>query len=338
MINLEWPWLLLLLPLPYLIFRLCPAAKPQSSAIRIPHYQQWASLGGHHHDAPGRTNRLRAALFSIAWGLLVIACARPIWQGEPIELPSKGREIMLAVDLSGSMAETDLQLNGQAATRLSVVKAVLNDFIKRRKGDKIGLVLFGSQAYLQAPLTFDRATVATLLNESQLGFAGKQTAIGDAIGLSIKRLQHRPAESRVVILLTDGANNAGEVEPIAAAERAKKAGLTIYTVGVGSSEMTQSSPFGGLFGSRTVNPSADLDRSEATLQKVAELTGGQYFRARSAADLEAIYAQLDKLQPIEQQSLSYRPQKSLFFWPLGAALSILLMLSLSQLFSGGRRG
>ena len=339
MFSLQWPWLLAILPLPYLIYRFWPQAKPQSAAIRIPHYQQWADLGSAIGvEKTALTSSLRLALFSLAWLLLVVACARPLWQGDPITLPSEGREIMLAVDLSGSMAETDMTLNQQPATRLAVVKAVLDDFIERRKGDKIGLVLFGSQAYLQAPLTFDRNTVATLLNEAQLGFAGKQTAIGDAIGLSIKRLQNRPAENRVVILLTDGVSNAGQVNPVAAAQQAKKAGLTLYTVGIGASEKTIPGAFGGLFGQRTVNPSKDLDRGEATLKRIAELTGGQYYRARSSDDLKAIYAHLDKLEPIQQEVLSYRPQQSLFFWPLGASIVLLLTLACGQLLMRGRRG
>jgi Ca-activated chloride channel family protein len=324
--------MLLLLPLPLIIYCFWPAAKPQTAALRVPHFQRWSQ---YNEASSAKTSAARPTknllLLTIIWALIVIASAGPIWQGEPIELPSEGRELMIAVDLSGSMAQTDIALNGQEATRLDIVKNVLTDFIERRKGDKIGLILFGSQAYLQAPLTFDRKTVATLLDEAQLGFAGKQTAIGDAIGLSIKRLQNRPAESRVVILLTDGENNAGAVDPMQAAKKAADNGLTVYTVGIGAGEMVQQGAFGGLFGNRTVNPSADLDRAEASLQRVADLTGGRYFRAKNRNDLMAIYQLLDKLEPIEQQGISYRPQQSLFFWPLGAALVLSLLAMLINL-------
>ncbi|CAH0992734.1 hypothetical protein SIN8267_02870 [Sinobacterium norvegicum] len=332
MMSLQWPFMLALLPLPLLIYWLWPAAKPQTAALRIPHFQRWSQYDSTHSlSASATTSWRNHALLSLIWALIVLASARPLWLGEPVELPSEGRELMIAVDLSGSMAQTDIPLNGREATRLDIVKNVLTDFIERRQGDKIGLILFGSQAYLQAPLTFDRSTVATLLDEAQLGFAGKQTAIGDAIGLSIKRLKNRPAESRVVILLTDGENNAGAVDPIQAANKAATNGLTIYTVGIGAGEMVQQGAFGGLFGNRRINPSADLDRAENSLKKIAELTGGRYFRAKSRNDLTAIYQLLDTLEPIEQQGISYRPQQVLFYWPLAVALILTLLAMMISL-------
>jgi Ca-activated chloride channel family protein len=232
---------------------------------------------------------------------------------------------MLAVDLSFSMQEQDFELQGQWVDRLTATQAVAQDFIMRRQGDRIGLILFGENAYLQTPLTFDRETVRTLLMESQIGLAGRATAIGDAIGLAIKRLRNQDDSNRVLVLLTDGANTAGEIEPIRAAELAARDGLTIYTIGIGADEMLVRS----LFGTRRVNPSAELD--EETLRAIAETTGGRYFRARDTRELDDIYRLLDRLEPIEQDPESFRPVTALFQWPLGAALILAGGLALIQI-------
>jgi Ca-activated chloride channel homolog len=218
------------------------------------------------------------------------------------------------------METPDMSFEGRELQRVDVVKYVVGDFVERRQSDRLGLILFGSQAYLQSPLTFDRMTVQKLLQEAQLGFAGQQTAIGDAIGLAVKRLRDRPADSRVLVLLTDGANTAGEVDPRQAADLAKLAGIKIYTVGVGADEMVQQT----FFGRRTVNPSADLD--EGTLRYIAEQTGGLYFRARNPEELIQIYGELDKLEPIEQKDATFRPIKALYYWPLALALCLSLLL------------
>jgi len=263
-------------------------------------------------------------LASIAWILLVLACTRPQWLGEPIEQAVSGRDLMLAVDLSGSMEVQDFFINKRAVDRLSAIKWVASDFINRRVGDRLGLILFGSQAYLQTPLTFDRKTVITLLNESAIGLAGDNTAIGDAIGLAIKRLKNQPDNSRVLILLTDGANTAGEVTPLKAAELAASNHLKIYTIGVGADEMIIRS----FFGSRKVNPSTDLD--ENTLVKIAESTGGRYFRARNAEELNNIYMLLDKLEPIEKDKQFFRPRSELYYWPLAIALFLVGLISIHR--------
>jgi Ca-activated chloride channel family protein len=251
----------------------------------------------------------------------MIAGSQPKWVGDAITLPSSGRDLLLAVDISGSMGTEDMSLNGKMVTRLAAVKAVVGEFVERRRGDRLGLILFGSQAYLQAPLTFDRNTINTLLTETPLGIAGGKTAIGDAIGLSVKRLLDRPAANRVLILLTDGVNNVGEVSPIQAAKLAAQEGITIYTIGFGADEMAVS----GLLFNRTVNPSAELDTE--TLTEIASLTGGLYQRARSTQELANIYLALDELEPIEVDQETYRPEKSLFFWPLGSALVLSLFVA-----------
>jgi Ca-activated chloride channel family protein len=204
--------------------------------------------------------------------------------------------------------------------RLTATKFVAGDFIERRAGDRIGLILFGENAYLQAPMTHDRETVRTLMYESAIGLAGKATAIGDAIGLAVKRLRERGAASKVLILLTDGANTAGAVQPLEAADLAAREGLKIYAIGVGADEMI----IRDFFGSRKVNPSADLD--EATLRGIAERTGGRYFRARDTEELEEIYALLDELEPVDQDIRRFRPRQSLYYWPLAFSVALTTLL------------
>jgi Ca-activated chloride channel family protein len=323
MIHFEWPWLLTALPLPLLVRWLIPANTPlEQSALKVPFLDDFSDaktpLISKHQQWP-------LLLATIAWFLLVIACTRPQWLGEPIEQAVSGRDLMLAVDLSGSMEEQDFLINKNPVDRLTAIKWVASDFINRRIGDRIGLILFGTQAYLQTPLTFDRKTVLTLLNESAIGLAGENTAIGDAIGLAVKRLKNQPANSRVLILLTDGANTAGEVSPLKAAELAAANQLKIYTIGVGADEMIVRS----FFGNRKVNPSRDLD--ENTLVKVAESTGGRYFRARNSEELNNIYMLLDKLEPVEKDKQYFRPRSELYFWPLSLALGLTTLISLSRL-------
>jgi Ca-activated chloride channel family protein len=261
----------------------------------------------------------------LIWLLLVLAAARPQWIGEPLPLPLAGRDLMLAVDISGSMVEEDMVIGARVTDRLTAVKAVAGDFIERREGDRIGLILFGQQAYLQTPLTFDRETARTLLFEAAIGLAGRETAIGDAIGLAVKRLRDQPAEQRVLIPLTDGANTAGAIAPDKAAELAAEAGVRIYTIGIGSDRR---GPFGMSLGR---NP---LD--ERTLKAIAEQTGGRYFRARDLRELQSIYALLDELEPVESEQEGFRPVAELFAWPLGLALALSALAALAKAFSNGR--
>lgn len=331
MLELTWPWMLALAPLPLLYRWWRTPAETKIRALRAP---LLASAAG---DTPSArsTNWKKSLLLSLlvlTWLSGLLALARPVWIGEPVALPTNGRDILLAVDISGSMEREDMQLNGRTVNRLVAVKNVVGDFVIERQGDRLGLILFGEKAYLQTPLTFDRATMQTLLLEAQLGFAGKGTAIGDAIGLSVKRLQDNPQNHRVVILLTDGSNNAGELNPVKAAELASKAGVKIYTIGIGAEAMETRS----LFGTRLTNPSADLD--EKTLTAIADATGGKFFRARNPKELASIYQELNLLEPIEQDAETIRPIAALFHWPLGLAFLLSLVLALASLTgSNGRR-
>lgn len=326
MIHFDWPWIALILPLPWFIRRFLSAINAQKEAALCVPSSQIHSLP---RSIPSSKKSSKAILIvaTLAWILLVTATTRPQWMGAPVELPISGRDLLMAVDLSGSMEMEDFKLNGTMVDRLTATKYVAGRFIQRRKGDRLGLILFGRNAYLQTPLTFDRKTVQTLLEEAVIGLAGKETAIGDAIGLAVKKSKDRPQENRVLVLLTDGANTAGQVSPLKAAQLAASEKLKIYTIGIGADEMMVRS----FFGSRRVNPSADLD--EKTLTEIATLTGGRYFRARDTDELETIYQLLDQLEPIEEETQSFRPTRSLFFWPL----SLSLLLGSLLLFQMGRR-
>ncbi|MFK8068731.1 MAG: VWA domain-containing protein [Gammaproteobacteria bacterium] len=301
-----------------------PAEQVRDSALRVPFIDDFKSLSG--SGGSEKSSKLKFWLASIAWVLLIFSAARPQWIGEAVDIPVSGRDLMMAVDLSLSMEQEDFQLNGQLINRLQASKVVAGNFIERRVGDRIGLILFGERAYLQTPLTFDRKTVRTLLDESALGLAGKSTAIGDAIGLAVKRLREVEEEveeiDKVLILLTDGANTAGVIEPLHAAELAAREGLKIYTIGIGADEMIVRS----LFGSRRVNPSRDLD--EKTLTAIAEKTGGKYFRARDTQELTKIYSILDELEPVEHDPEQFRPKKALFHWTAGSALLLAIVVLL----------
>lgn len=342
MLEFLWPWIAALLPLPLLARRLLtPAPREQQAALRIPFFRRWQSLATQSGNTGGQRGRLRALLLWLCWALLLLALSRPMWIGEPLRLPNSGRDLMLAVDISGSMRVEDMVVADTRVRRIDAVKAVARDFISRRNGDRIGLILFGSNAYVQSPLSFDTATVERFLSEAQIGFAGQETAIGDAIGLAVKRLRDRPAESRVLIVLTDGQDTASTVDPLEAAALAESLAIRIHTIGIGADSMTVPGVLGSRFGSRQVNPSADLD--EDTMRAIAERTGGRYFRARDPQDLVQIYRTIDRLEPVEVNTATYRPRRSLLHLPLLAALALSALLALPrhgvgirQRLAGGR--
>lgn len=327
MIILKWVPLLLILPLPWILRMLLPrASSTDSGLLRVPFYNSIHAMAKRTDRRRNSNSRSYRLLLTLIWALLVLSAAGPQYIGEPISLTAQARDLMIAVDVSTSMRQTDLRVKGDQVDRLSAVKVVLDDFIERRKGDRLGLILFGSQAYLQTPLTFDRTTLKQLLKEAQIGIAGPKTAIGDAIGLALKRLKERPNESKVLILLTDGANSAGEISPLQAAELAAQKGLKIYTVGVGAEEMVTPGLLGTRLGSRRINPSTDLD--EETLTAIAKTTGGQYFRAKSTESLRHIYELLDKLEPVDASPETFRPVKALFHYPLGLAFLLSIGIAL----------
>ena len=309
MIHLAWPWMALLLPLPWLLYRLRPEAEPAGATLFFPYATGLASAQVVTSVGAGRWR----LLFGLIWLLLVLAAMRPQWLGEPLPAPTTGRRLLLAVDVSGSMATEDMAGD---MTRLQVVQQVAGQFIDGRRGDRVGLILFGTQPYLQSPLSADLTTVHRFLNEAVIGVAGTETAIGDAIGLAIKRLQAagpegdsaRPGKT-VLILLTDGQNDAGVMPPLQAAQLAAQSGLRIYTIGVGAAEQP------GFFGN---NGNTDLD--EDTLKAIANATGGHYFRATDATVLQSIYRRIDALEPAAGPQEWLRPADEWFSGPLAVAL------------------
>lgn len=318
-IELARPWALWLLPLPLLVLLLPPARQRQGTALRLPFELPQMEAGS-------ARSRLASARLFIAvpiWLLVCLAAAQPQRLGEIEAPPSSGRDLMLAVDVSGSMAAEDMQIGGRRVDRLTAVKRVLGDFLDRRAGDRVGLILFGQSAYLLTPLTFDRAHVRYQLETSVIGMAGRETAIGDAVGLGVKRLRERGEGERVLILLTDGVHNAGALDPERATQLAVAERVRVHTIGMGGDGGSAS-----VFGLQVATPGAEID--EASLRRIAESTGGRYFRARDTRELAGIYAELDRLEPVEQDAEPLRPRHELFHWPLALAL----LLALSVLLAG----
>ncbi|WP_295442521.1 VWA domain-containing protein [uncultured Thiodictyon sp.] len=322
MITLAWPWVLAVLPLPLLAYLLPPARPAGGAALRLPFY---AELPGITAATAGRRSAWRIAAALLTWLLLVLAAARPEWVGAPVSLPVAGRDLMLAVDISGSMEQPDYELDNRMVSRLAVVKAVAAGFIERRTQDRLGLILFGSNAYVQTPLTFDGHTVAAMLRDAVVGLAGKETAVGDAIALAVKRLRAEPADNRVLIVLTDGASNTGALAPLAAAELAKQAGVRVYTIGIGGGEIGINTPLGV----RLMRQGDDYDPE--TLKRIAELTGGRFFAATGREELEAVYKELDRLEPSRRDERTYRPRESLFVWPAAGALGLSVLMAAALL-------
>jgi len=314
--HLAWPWMLALLPVPWLLYRLRAAAEAGGAALFVPFT---AVVDG---PAVGGATTISRGGWSFAaiWLLLIGAAARPQWLGAPVPVTGRAREVMLAVDVSGSMSTADM---GSGATRLQAVKRVAGHFIDEREGDRIGLILFGTQPYLQAPLSSDLATVHHFLDESVVGVAGPQTAIGDAIGLAIKRLRADRtgatqssgiARHAILVLLTDGGNDAGVMSPVQAARLAAQVGLRIYTIGVGAPAEQD------LFG--LISGNSELD--ETTLKTIARLTGGRYFRATDADALRSVYREINRLEPSTGRQQWLRPAEEWFAVPLALALALSL--------------
>ena len=315
--GLEWGWALLLLPLPLLVRRILPAGERPGLAIPVPLLNRGTDDT---HGASPASARRTAALLGIFWIMLLLAASRPYWIGDSVSRTVSGRDLMLAVDISGSMSETDMTVDGRAASRLEVLKVVVGRFIDRRQGDRLGLILFGSRAYNYVPLTFDLDTLGALLQDVSTGLAGRHTAIGDAIGIAIKAISESGAGHKVLILVTDGSNTAGFEDPVLAAAAASQLGLTIHTIGVGSDIET----LVRIYGRHNIPDGVLLN--ESVLSRIADVTGGRYFRATSSDALEQIYLELDRLEPIEHEYRSHRPRTELFQWPLAAALLALSLL------------
>lgn len=316
--GFAWPWLLAALPLPWLVYRFWPSAASTASALRVPYGDRLGTIRGQIGRARPRG---LGVLPWLAWGLLCVAAARPQQLGDLGQPPKAVRDVMLAVDLSGSMDERDIELGGRTVTRLTAAKAVIADFLERRSGDRVGLIVFGERAYAMTPLTRDLDTVREQLDGTVTGLAGRATAIGDAIGLATKRMQSQPAEQRVLILLTDGVNTAGVLDPVKSAELARDAGVRIHTIAFGGYGAGLS-----VFGIPIRVAASDDITDEVTLKRIAELTGGRSFVARDVDQLVGIYGEIDRLEPVQRPGQRLRPRIERYPLPLTAALLCVLLL------------
>ncbi|WP_194757316.1 VWA domain-containing protein [Aliidiomarina indica] len=327
MLEFAWPLLFWLLPLPLLVRFLLPRIQRTAAAIWMPQARYLAP----EYEAKAGGHWARWILPSLIWIALVSAAAQPRWVGDPIALNPEAREIMIALDLSGSMQMDDMERNGRAVTRLEAAHSILADFIRRRTGDRIGLIVYADSAHVYVPITSDLETVATMAEEAFIGLAGQRTALGDAIALSIRYFLERESQERVVLMLTDGMINTGQINAEQALQLARNHDVRIHTIGIGSDEVTVQ----GIFGERRLNPSADLD--EIFLNELARATGGEYFRARSSSEMERIYELIDRLEPIANDEQYLRPQRSLVHYPVSVALlALVLMLLPSPRQFGGR--
>jgi Ca-activated chloride channel family protein len=314
--TLSYPWLLLLVFLPLVLRRVLPAYRESRQALVVPWFQRMAEVTGERPSTGAvvaRSVLFELVILWLLWGLIVVALSRPQLLEPPISRVVPTRDLMLLVDLSGSMETEDFtNSRGETVDRLVAVKEVLDEFLTRRVGDRVGLTVFGNAAFTQVPFTQDLAATRILLDETAVRMAGPRTAFGDAIGLAITLFEQSEVEERVMIALTDGNDTGSKVPPAEAAKIAHDNGITIHVIGVGDP---------------TAVGEEKLD--EAALKKVAAVTGGRYFHAADRDQLQEIYTELDRIDTREVETATYRPRIDLFHWPLAA------FLVLGLLYHGG---
>ena len=315
--ELQSAWAFWLLPLPWLAHRFLPPYERPLPSLRVSFFRRLERLSGAPDPRLERTRtRWRVAALVLLWLLALLALARPVQLGAPITRQTSARDLLLAVDLSGSMSAIDLATpEAPTRTRLDVVKQVVGEFAAARHGDRLGLVVFGDAPFVQVPFTTDTSVVQKLLAETDVAMAGPRTALGDAVGLCLRLFQRSQAKERVAIVLTDGNDTGSLVQPLAAARIAAEQNVRLYLVGIGD-------PSG--LGESSLN--------EDVLRKMATATGGRYLHATSGGALTSIYAEIDRLEPIRHQLTSYQPRRSIAFVPL-LAVALLLALSSSLSFA-----
>ena len=318
-------WALVLLPAPLLVWQLLPPYRQQVSALRVPFFDgivQAASVDARAGAVVMRRRKVQMTGAAVVWCLLVLGLARPEWVGEPIVRTEAARDVMLAIDLSGSMDYPDFEgADGDIVRRVDGVRRVVKRFVAARDSDRVGLIVFGDRAYLQLPFTRDLATAVALVDLMEVGMAGPRTAIGDAIGLAIRTFESSDLDERVLILLTDGSDTASKMSPLNAADIARLNGIEIYTIGIGDTEATGE------------------DRVDfAALQAIAERSGGQFFDATGETGLDEVYRRIDEIAVADVRTQSWRPRDSLLHWPVGAAVVVALLVYAWLLWSvrGGR--
>lgn len=326
-LSFIWPWLLAALPLPFVVRALWrPAPKNQAALLAPQLMARFDTAKALESPSPKRSwGQSVPWLGGLIWLCLVLAAMRPVWYLTATPFNVSGKDLILAVDLSGSMEKNDMRVGAYAVDRLTAVKSVVHRFIAQREGDRMGLVVFGTQAFFHSPLTYDLNALQQMLDETQIGMAGNNTAIGDAIGISLKHLpplgesnRHQP----ILILLTDGTNTAGAVEPLDAAQKAKQAGLKIYTIGIGKAEPKGLDAFFA-FSSR--------DMDILTLKEIAKITSGEFYLASDTRQLDEIYQTINQLESNEHQVNQYRLRSELYVWPLGLAFILGCLLTLKRL-------
>ena len=316
MLKFAWLWMFALLPVPILVRKLMPKFDSKSASLKVPFFREVAEQS----FTTGAPSRLSIILAIIAWLALVTAAARPLWIEESVKIPITGRDLLIALDISGSMQQTDFSVSG--GSRFNAVREIAGEFVQRRAGDRVGLILFGSLPYLYAPLTFDVDTVVDFLAGSQVGFAGQRTAIGDTIGLAVKVLRERSAENRILILLTDGENSAGSINPVQAVQLAVQHGVRIFVVGIGPDQAL------------VVNSGS----SRNILPHIAQATGGVYFHASNSEALQDIYQQIDQYEPIEADEQRRTKATELYPWPLALCMTVIAVLAFLYAMTGIDRG
>jgi len=323
MVELAQPWLLLMLPLPLLSFWLLPPHRQRVSSLRVPFFDALVEVAGAEASSGAvvmRRRMMQMVLVGMAWMLVVLGLAEPEWVGEPIVRSEAARDVMLAIDLSGSMDTRDFpDESGHKVRRMDAVQRVVDQFVAAREGDRVGLIVFGSRPYVQLPFSRDLETARALVDLMDVGMAGPKTALGDAIGLAIRAFESSEVSSRLLILLTDGNDTASTMSPVNAAGIARLAGVEIYTIGIGDPE------------------AQGEDRVDfEVLKSVAEETGGRFFDARDENALAQVYRRIDEMAPAEIRTQSWRPRQSLVHWPAGAVV-VLSLFGYALLFLAARR-
>ncbi len=329
MFHFHSPWFVLLLPLPLLLRWLLPTLpqekRDEAAEICFPAVHRLKNVFPDCQTTKKRSDFIFFGLLLLSWILLIIALMQPENADQFRQVKNKGYDLMLAVDISASMQALDFSTPDKAISRLDVTKDVVGNFIKGRQGDRLGLILFGQNAYLHVPLTLDTPSVSRMLKDAVPGMAGNATAIGDAIGLGVRTLRERPSGSRVLILLTDGEDNASSIPLLEAAKLAKQYGVRIYTIGIGKKGLVPFPNQLGGYGMREVS----ID--EESLKEIAQATGGQYFSATDQKILASIYSKIDALEKSEANETLFLIREPLYRYPLSLSLLVLLALTLSQL-------
>lgn len=325
MFSFAYPWLFVLLILPIMIRLVLPKTNSENVALNISFIDELSNIT--QSGKVNAHNKRARIIYFVIWILLVTAAARPQWIGDAVPIDPKARDMMIAIDTSGSMGMDDMSVGNVRADRLAVIKNLFSPFVANRVGDRVGLIMFGSFAVQLAPLTYDRLTIKKWIDDAYIGQAGTETAIGDAIALSTKVLMKEKESSRILILITDGSNNSGTIGVKEAVELAKQGKVKIYTIGIGSDKMIYA-------GFSAVPASYDLD--EDTLKMIASETGGDYFRARDMNDLAAITEEINHLEPIDHESLEFHFKTEFYPYPLGLAMFICFITALSYAIKNRR--